>query len=236
MIKEAKAMKKKSLPLFVLSLSALCVGGAVGIASYSPTLEAKAEGESTSLASSSEATSSSSITSEGSSSSSGDVLDDINKKYDDLVRDKYIFGISLGALISLGISVLWEIIKYMWEHKWKNAVKANSENSVNAVNLIDKKIDQYDVKIQEVTKEKDVAIEAITQKYEEALLEYKEWSEKMVDTMNESAAKLEKYAELEKKVTAIFALLDAYAQTPEGVKMGLAEKIAEIKKEMGYVE
>jgi len=157
---------------------------------------------------------------------------EIEAKYNDLIRDKYIFGISLGSLIALAVSFLAKWIVFLWQRKWRKAISDSASLSSQSLALIDAKVSEYDQRIQAVTRERDDAIKALNERYESICATLTERAEKAEASLADATERLSHYAEFGDKLDAVLEISALLSKSPDMVKSGVAAEIERIRKEV----
>lgn len=203
-----------------------------------------AEGEESSSApssevvSSEESSSSEVISSESVSSSDkkinfedtdGDGIPDvITDYYNEKIRDQYLFGISLGALIGLATSILGTI----WTIK-----KNSSSNKLfkTSIGTQDEKLKELDSKLAEyekLIKELEIQRENQTTDSTELLKKNEAQISEMLESLKESVKVLQNYANIEIKMDAMIKCLELMASTQELIKSGVASEVTKTLNEV----
>ena len=224
---EAKGGNKMKKILLISSLIAssflLSVGG---------TTTTYAEGEETSSTPSSEVVSSESSSSDKKISledKDGDGIPDaITDYYNEKIRDQYLFGISLGALIGTATSLLGTL----WTIK-----KNSSSNKLfkTSIGTQDEKLKELDAKLVEyekLIKELETQRENQTTDSTELLKKNEAQISEMLESLEESVKVLQNYSNIETKMNAIITCLELMASTQELVKSGVASEVTKTLNEV----
>lgn len=192
-----------------------------------------AEGEeTTSSAISSEVASSESSSSDKKISledKDGDGIPDaITDYYNEKIRDQYLFGISLGALIGTATSLLgtlWTIKKNSSSNKlFKTSIGTQDAK----LKELDTKLAEYEKLIKELeTQRENQATDSI-----ELLKKNEAQISEMLESLEESVKVLQNYSNIEAKMNAIITCLELMASTQELVKSGVATEVAKTLNEV----
>lgn len=191
-----------------------------------------AEGEETSSTPSSEVVSSESSSSDKKISwedKDGDGIPDaITDYYNEKIRDQYLFGISLGALIGTATSLLGTL----WTIK-----KNSSSNKLfkTSIGTQDAKLKELDAKLAEyekLIKELEIQRENQTTDSTELLKKNEAQISEMLESLEESVKVLQNYSNIETKMNAIIRCLELMASTQELVKSGVASEVTKTLNEV----
>lgn len=191
-----------------------------------------AEGEETSSTPSSEVVSSESSSSDKKISledKDGDGIPDaITDYYNEKIRDQYLFGISLGALIGTATSLLGTL----WTIK-----KNSSSNKLfkTSIGTQDEKLKELDAKLVEyekLIKELETQRENQTTDSTELLKKNEAQISEMLESLEESVKVLQNYSNIETKMNAIITCLELMASTQELVKSGVASEVTKTLNEV----
>lgn len=154
-----------------------------------------------------------------------DALEDF---YNDKIRDKYLFGISLGSIIGAATSLLGILIVIIRNEKTnKKLIKENALAMSWVAELEDKQ-----KKLQELFEEYHCELKEALGKDAESILALREFSEANLKEFRDSSELLKQYAQFERKLTAVLNSLKEMSMSPEMVKLGIAEKVNSIIKEV----
>lgn len=196
------------------------------------TITTYAEGEETSSTPSSEVVSSESSSSDKKISwedKDGDGIPDaITDYYNEKIRDQYLFGISLGALIGTATSLLGTL----WTIK-----KNSSSNKLfkTSIGTQDAKLKELDAKLAEyekLIKELEIQRENQTTDSTELLKKNEAQISEMLESLEESVKVLQNYSNIETKMNAIIRCLELMASTQELVKSGVASEVTKTLNEV----
>ena len=191
-----------------------------------------AEGEETSSTPSSEVASSESSSSDKKISledKDGDGIPDaITDYYNEKIRDQYLFGISLGALIGTATSLLgtlWTIKKNSSSNKlFKTSIGTQDEK----LKELDAKLVEYEKLIKELeTQRENQTIDST-----ELLKKNEAQISEMLESLEESVKVLQNYSNIETKMNAIITCLELMASTQELVKSGVASEVTKTLNEV----
>lgn len=225
---EAKGGNKMKKILLISSLIAssflLSVGGAT-------TTYAEGE-EATSSVTRSEVVSSESSSSDKKISwedKDGDGIPDaITDYYNEKIRDQYLFGISLGALIGTATSLLgtlWTIKKNSSSNK---LFKASIGTQDAKLKELDAKLTEYEKLIKELETQRENQTTDST----ELLKKNEAQISEMLESLEESVKVLQNYSNIETKMNAIITCLELMASTQELVKSGVASEVTKTLNEV----
>ena len=155
-----------------------------------------------------------------------DVIEDY---YDKHIRDQYLFGISLGALIGLSMSIaafFWRIHK---DSAWRKKLGGTITDQSEAIQTLKDQIVSLEEKNAEYKKIAEDA-KAEAERYRKF---FEEENKKLVVSFDEAAAKLSCFSEFNAKIDAILKnQMEIALNDPELIKSGVAEKLAESIKEV----
>lgn len=191
-----------------------------------------AEGEETNSSSSSEVVSSESSSSDKKvtfEDTDGDGIPDvINDYYNKKIKDQYLFGISLGALIGTATSLLgtlWTLHKNSSSNKlFKVSIGTQDEK----LKELDQKLTEYEKLIKELEAQR----ESQTTDSTELLKKNEEQISEMLESLKESVKVLQNYSNIEMKMDAIIKCLDLMASTQELIKSGVASEVTKTLNEV----
>ena len=154
-----------------------------------------------------------------------DALEDF---YNDKIRDKYMFGISLGSIIGAATSLLGILIVIIRNERTnKRLVKENGVATALIEDLAEKQR-----KLQDLFESHEEELKAAFEHDKEALEELREFTQANLKAFKESSETLKQYAQFERKLTAVLNALKEISMNPEMVKAGIAEKVNSIVKEV----
>lgn len=152
--------------------------------------------------------------------------------YNTNVRDKYMFGISLGSAIGLAIAVIgWLAVYIKNTHLIKNVKKSNDENKA----IVNVTLSEMNLKINEyenIIKEKDLKFEQLSNRYEETLDKYSALIDDTSKKFDEGVQVLENYAKIDKKVDAMLEIQKEFVANETDVVNGTAERVNSIVNEV----
>lgn len=155
-----------------------------------------------------------------------DVIEDY---YDKHIRDQYLFGISLGALIGLSMSIaafFWRIHK---DGAWRKRLGGTITDQSEAIQTLKDQVVALEEKNNEYKKLAEDA-KAEAERYRKF---FEEENRKLVVSFDEAAAKLSNFSDFNAKIDAILKnQMEIALNDPELIKSGVAEKLAESIKEV----
>lgn len=155
-----------------------------------------------------------------------DVIEDY---YDKHIRDQYLFGISLGALIGLSMSIaafFWRIHK---DSAWRKKLGGTITDQSEAIQTLKDQVVALEEKNGEYKKLAEEA-KAEAERYRKF---FEEENRKLVVSFDEAAAKLSNFSDFDAKVTAILENQKAIALADaELIKSGVAESVINAVEEV----
>lgn len=151
------------------------------------------------------------------------IPDIINDYYDEHIRDQYMFGIGLGAILGVFASIISAIYIAKKNNTSVNALKATNEKTNEKLLEIIK--DLYN-KVSELKEEND-RIMALNNKY---VNDYKLLASEIINSNEKSTKVLKNYAKVNDKLDIALECIEEISKTPELLKEGITSKVvAKIK-------
>lgn len=154
-------------------------------------------------------------------------LDELEAKYDDAIRDQTVFGISVGTLIAIAVSVLWKAIAYAYERKWKGKISSAVQGDSEAVSKIDRRVEAISSEIDRLIESHEAELEKARRDYESLVKSYEDWARSISSRIEAAADEISDNAAMGSRVREILRIAEEFAKSPEAVKSGVAAKIAE---------
>lgn len=150
----------------------------------------------------------------------------------EIVKDKLdgidataAIGTGLGSLISAAVSALFWLIYRKRDKIFKESVEGSAKSSSDGVEALTEKVKELTALVEKVVEEKDKAIVEIGEKYGSLVEEVTEKSREAYEAFSEAASKLDAYSNTEARLTEIERLIRVIAESPLGVKTGLATEV-----------
>ena len=220
-----KNLLKIALPIAGAAMLAYVPGGALAYAEDASSLPEASSGP---VPLSSESPTGTSLAPEESSGEGGNALDEaisyVSEKLDGLDLTAAL-GTSIGSLVSAAVSALFWLVYRKVDKKWKKGVEDSEAASGEALREIAAKVEELTALVEQINKEKDESLLAISAKYDELVREVTEKSEESYKAFYEAASKLEAYSNVENRLAEIERLIRMIAESPLGVATGLAKEV-----------
>ena len=151
------------------------------------------------------------------------IPDIINDYYDEHIRDQYMFGIGLGAILGVFASIISAIYIAKKNNTSVNALKATNEKTNEKLLEIIK--DLYN-KVSELKEEND-RIVTLNNKY---VNDYKLLASEIINSNEKSTKVLKNYAKVNDKLDIALECIEEISKAPELLKEGITSKVvAKIK-------
>lgn len=158
------------------------------------------------------------------------IPDVINDYYNEHIRDQYMFGIGLGAILGVLASIVVAIYNASKGNKTNSDLKVTTNGIKEEVNDLVKtfktQLKEIESKLNAIEKEYTNTI-TINNKY---VNDYKMLVGEMMKSLQESTKVLENYALIEVKLNAVIECLDLIAETPDCIREGITNKVKSIIK------
>lgn len=141
--------------------------------------------------------------------------------YNDNIRDKYLFGISLGSLIGFTVNLFFNLVSLKLKSKYQKQTSSviaqtherllTTAEFVNQVDAESKKVSENCQKLLDTTRE--------------TLEKYQIENKQLKEALNEATIVLSKYENFNAKLNVIIKDVALLSETPEYVKSGVSERI-----------
>lgn len=158
------------------------------------------------------------------------IPDIINDYYNEHIRDQYMFGIGLGAILGTLASIVLMIYNARKGNKTNLTVKESvKENEIQINNLVTSfkiQLQEFNNILSQIQKEYNNTV-TINNKY---VNDYKMLVGEMMKSLQESTKVLENYALIETKLNAVIECLNLIAETPDCIREGITNKVKSIIK------
>lgn len=152
-----------------------------------------------------------------------DVLEDY---YANNIRDQYIFGISLGAIISGAVTIAGYVYIYMKNRAVNNEARTNNKEIKQELKELREENANYRRQIAE-NEARHAEEKAL---YRETLVKQDEANKIISKEFSAASKRLEAYGQFEQKIDSLLAIETAKASDPDLVKKGIAETVIKIAK------
>lgn len=153
------------------------------------------------------------------------IPDIINDYYNEHIRDQYMFGIGLGAILGALASIVVAIYNARKGNKTNSELKETTKDmDLQLSHLITSfKLQMKDIenKIEEINKEYANTV-SINNKY---VNDYKVLAGEMIKSLKESSKTLENYSKIEAQINAIIEVLELMAEMPDCIREGITSKV-----------
>lgn len=158
------------------------------------------------------------------------IPDIINDYYNEHIRDQYMFGIGLGAILG----VLASIVVAIYNARKGNQTNKDLKVTTNAINkevndlvkTFETQLKEIESKLNDIEKEYTNTI-TINNKY---VNDYKLLTSELIKSTQKSTKVLENYSLIETKLNAVIECLDLIAETPDCIREGITNKVKSITK------
>lgn len=152
-----------------------------------------------------------------------DVLEDY---YANNIRDQYLFGISLGAIISFAVTAAGYVYIYMKNKTVNNEARSNNKEIKQELKEVREDYANYRRQVAE----NEARHEQEKEFYRETLAKQFESNEIIAKQFSEASKKLEAYGQFEQKIDTLLAIETIKASDPDLVKKGIAPDVIKAAK------
>lgn len=149
------------------------------------------------------------------------IPDNLEEYYKKNIQDQWLFGISLGSVISFGITVLGLVYNRIKEKAHQKKIEANSNVSKEKIEELEKRDGDREKAFEEDEKKRQAQLDDFKKTTTECLLLFKEASKK-----------LSNYANVERKINACIRSIEALSKSDDFMAQGITEEIEEIINEV----
>lgn len=156
------------------------------------------------------------------------IPDIIENYYDQNIREQYMFGISLGAIIGVLSSIATAVIMISKNAKSNKIILETNKKTESRISQL---ADENRL-LRESIKQKELLIENQEKQYKETVANFEKTTQANLKRFEEASVKLEAYGQVEKKLDAVLEINKLIATTPEYVKLGIGEEIIKIIQEV----
>lgn len=144
------------------------------------------------------------------------IPDEIEDYYDEHIRDQYVFGISMGALISGAIYIFTLVYKWRKDKKFDTA-------TLEKIGELVKDTTEYQATIATMKAE----YEKLDKSYREATDRFIAESNETQKALAEATERLSKYSETDEKLNAILDNQELMTHNADDTKSGVSQKVSE---------